>query len=91
MEWKEDTTATGAVPKRSTYNLLQHVSCKAVSESKFACDSNISLITDGPIGQYQFKYQLKGTQEDDTAEYAEVDASMKKDQSRLHDMTREKV
>ena len=73
------------LPRRSTYDLLQNVSCKAVSESKFACNSNVSLITDGPIGQYQFKYQLKGTQEDDTAEYAEVDASMKKIQGRLHD------
>jgi hypothetical protein len=73
------------LPKWSVYNLFQNTSCQAVSKSKFAYDSNVSVITDGPIAQYQFKCHLKGTQEKDTAEYAEVDASMKKMQGRLHE------
>jgi hypothetical protein len=34
--------------KRSVYDLFQNTSCEAMAESKFACNSNVSVITDGP-------------------------------------------
>ena len=65
--------------KRNTYDLFQNISCPAVSLSKFGCNSNVQLITDGPIGQYQFKDNFKptSTQDDDTKDYAMVDSSIK--------------
>jgi hypothetical protein len=72
-------------PKREQFDLFQNVSCKAISESKFACNTNISLITEGPVSQYQFKYQHKDTQGEDTVEYAEVDRSMKLMTGRVHE------
>jgi hypothetical protein len=47
------------LPKRNNYDLFQNVSCKVISESKLTCNSNVSIITDGPVGQYQFKYIMK--------------------------------
>jgi Helitron helicase-like domain at N-terminus len=38
------------LPKRVHYDLFQNVSCKAISESKLTCNSNVSIVTDGPIG-----------------------------------------
>jgi hypothetical protein len=58
--------------KRNKYDLFQNVSCTAISESKLACNSNVQMITDGPVGQYQFKYNFKGTNGDDTAAYEKV-------------------
>lgn len=55
--------------KRQAYDAFQNVSCPAISHSKLTCNTNISLIMPGPIGQYAFKYTLKGTQEEDTEEY----------------------
>ena len=46
--------------------------CPAVSYSRFACNSNISAIMPGPIGQYTFKYNVKDTQKDDVAPYTHV-------------------
>jgi hypothetical protein len=66
------------LPKRNTYDLFQNTSCRAISESKLACNTNAAIITDGPIGQYQFKYQHKKTQKDDVADYENVERSMKK-------------
>ena len=57
---------------------FQNVSCPAISESKLSCNINVALVFDGPIAQYQIKSMLKGTQEDDTTEYAEVEKSIKK-------------
>ena len=65
------------LPKRRKYDHFQNISCRAVSESKFSCNSNVSVITDGPVGQYSFKYVTKSTQEDDSAPYAEVENSIK--------------
>ena len=73
------------LPKRHSYDLFQNVSCKAISESKFTCNSNVSIITDGPVGQYQFKYQMKSTQDDDTAAYSLVEHSIKSLASRVHE------
>ena len=61
------------LPKRYTYDLFQNVCCKAISESKMTCNSNVAIITDGPVGQYQFKYVMKSTQEDDVAAYSQVE------------------
>ena len=44
----------------------------------------MSIITDGPIGQYQFKYLLKPTQDDDSADYAHVEQSIKSLAGRVH-------
>ena len=57
----------------------------AVSNSKFSCNSNVSVILDGPVAQYQFKCTTKGTQEDDTAAYAEVQRSIKSLEGRVHE------
>lgn len=66
------------LPKRGTYDLFQNVSCAAISESKFTCNSNVTVITDGPIGMYCCKYINKPNEKDDTAEYSQVEATMKK-------------
>jgi hypothetical protein len=73
------------LPKRHKFDLFQNVACHAISEFKFTCNSNISVITDGPVGQYPFKYVLKSTQEDDTAVYSLVEESIKSLQSRVHE------
>lgn len=73
------------LPKRHTYDCFQNVSCHAISEAKFTCNSNLSIITDGPVGMYQFKYIMKSTQDDDTAEYSLVESSIKSLQSRVHE------
>ena len=73
------------LPKRGTYDLFQNVSWKAVSESKLSCNTNLSLVTPGPLGQYQFKYQHKATQKDDTAAYREVETSIKGLKGRTHE------
>ena len=80
------------VPKRATYDLFQNVYCPAVSQTKFTCNSNISLITDGPVGQYMFKYCYKDNTNDQSAEYAEVDAAIKKaDGIRVHEDDRKEA
>jgi hypothetical protein len=58
--------------KRQAYDAFQNVSCHAISHSKLTCNTNISLIMPGPVGQYVFKYNMKDTQEDDTEEYERV-------------------
>ena len=81
VSWAGDQTIQPllqVLPKRRTYDLFQNVSCPAISESKLSCNINVALVFDGPIAQYQIKSMLKGTQEDDTTEYAEVEESIKK-------------
>jgi hypothetical protein len=73
------------LPKRSAYDLFQNTSCRAILDSKVACNSNAAVIMDGPIGQYQFKYQHKGTQKDDAADYENVERSIKNLSDRKHD------
>lgn len=79
------------LPKRGTYDMFQNASCRAISESKLSCNSNVSLITDGPVGQYQFKYQMKGTQEDDSRPYREVENSIKSLNGRAHEDDRKEA
>ena len=77
------------VPKRRKYDLFQNVSCPAISYSKFSCNNNVSTILDGPIGQYQHKYQEKETQKEDSAEYKEVENLIRNtDMERKHDSDR---
>ena len=64
--------------KRGKYDLFQNVSCKAISESKFACNSNVQLISDGPLAQYMIKYNFKPTNQEETAAYARVVESLKR-------------
>ena len=73
------------LPKRNCYDLFQNVCCPAISHSKLTCNSNIALITDGPLSQYQFKYQLKKTQKEDTMDYEDCLQSMKSMNGRSHD------
>jgi hypothetical protein len=50
-------------PQRNVYDLFQNVAIKAVSESKMTCNSNVSLVTPGPLALYKTKYQTKATQD----------------------------
>ena len=69
--------------QRHPFDAFQNVSCPAVSESKLTCNSNVSAIMPGPIGQYAFKYNLKDTQEEDTEAYKHVAEAMQKVLSKL--------
>ena len=66
------------MPKRLRYDVFQNPCCRAVSESKLACNSNVSMQTPGPLSCYQVKYTTKNTQIDDTEEYSEVSKTVKK-------------
>ena len=77
------------IPKRNTYDLFQNVSCNATSHSKFTCNSNVSLILDGPIGQCMHKCQQKANQDEESADYKEVEAQVKKfNGERVHENDR---
>jgi hypothetical protein len=76
------------LPKRRPYDLFQNVSCNAISQTKLSCNTNVSLVTDGPIGAYQHKYQLKPNRDDEQAEYATIEADMKKLKGRVHESDR---
>jgi len=73
-------------PERHSYDAFQNVSCRAISHSKLACNTNVSIVMDGPTGQYSFKYNMKGTQKDDEKEYGRVEEATRKVLSslRLH-------
>ena len=58
--------------KRTMYDSFQNESCSAISESRLTCNTNVSALMPGPNGQYTFKYQLKGTQEEDAIAYTRV-------------------
>ena len=64
--------------ERHEYDAFQNVSCPAISHSKVPQNSNVSVVMTGPVGQYQFKYNLKGTQEDDEREYSVVKSACAK-------------
>jgi PIF1-like helicase len=64
--------------KRHAYDAFQNVSCPAISQSKFSCNTNIAIIVPGPVSQYTFKYQLKDTQEDDTERYQRMAEAVRK-------------
>ena len=54
------------------------------------CNTNISLLFPGPVGQYTFKYNLKDTQKDDVEKYNRVSKSTQKSLSaaRSHESDR---
>ena len=80
------------LPKRNTCDLFQNVCCRAVSFSKFSCNSNLSVILDGPIGQYMHKYQEKQNQNEETADYKEVERSIRKMKGeRIHEDDRKEA
>ena len=88
FEWngtEKEQPIIEVLPKRQKYDCFQNVSCRAISEAKFTCNSNVSVITDGPVGVYQVKYSTKDTQDDDTAAYAAVEHSIKSMESRVHE------
>ena len=47
------------LPKHGQCDLFQNTACNAISHSKSVCNSNASLILDGPIGQCMHKCQEK--------------------------------
>lgn len=65
-------------PQRRAFDLFQNVSIKAVSESKMTCNSNVSVITPGPLAVYTTKYQTKGTQHDEQEYFAAVALTVQK-------------
>ena len=60
------------VPKRSAYDVFQNLSLNCWNKTKFACNTNINLIMPGPVSQYTFKYQNKGTQQEDAQRYDKI-------------------
>ena len=58
--------------KRNALDAFQNTSCAAISESKMSCNSNVAAVMLGPVAQYNFKYNFKDTQKDDTEEYKYV-------------------
>ena len=83
------------LPSRRRYDLFQNTACRAISESAIACNTNLQLLTGGPVSAYQFKYHIKPTEEDDTNEYDNVQTVMKKlltaETSQVHDITKKEA
>ena len=84
-----DATMFDIVPRRNQFDLFQNTSCRAISESAVACNTNLQMQTGGPVAGYQMKYTHKNTQKDDTSDYADSQTTMKKilcaELPRLHD------
>lgn len=57
------------VPERGSLDVCMNNYCPIVSETKLACNSNISVIVNGVQAFYVTKYTSKCTQEDDSGEY----------------------
>ena len=88
FKWKGNTMERPFLefaPKHGQYDCFQNSSCKAISESKLACNTNCSLCIEGPTVQYQFKYHLKGNQEIESSGYEEVKQSIQKMDGRRHE------
>jgi hypothetical protein len=79
----EDRYIKEVCVRRPAYDAFQNVSCHAISHSKLTCNTNVAAIMQGPIGQYSFKYHLKGTQKDDTEEYERVAQATRKVLSKI--------
>jgi len=88
FEWNgsvRDQPLVELLAKRNVYDLFQNKAITAISESKFACNTNASVITDGPVSGYMIKYNFKDNQQDDSADYKHVEASIKSMGSRRHE------
>ena len=59
-------------PRRGEFDQFQNVSCPAISQSKMTCNSNIKIISPGPVVIYVTKYAWKDTQRQDTEPYSAV-------------------
>ena len=59
--------------KRKGADAFVNESCTAISQSKFTCNTNIQVVTPGPLAQYGIKYTIKKTQEEDLEEYEKVE------------------
>jgi hypothetical protein len=79
----EDRYIKEVCVRRPAYDAFQNVSCHAISHSQLTCNTNVAAIMQGPIGQYSFKYHLKGTQKDDTEEYERVAQATRKVLSKI--------
>ena len=64
--------------QRHECDAFQNVCCPAVSHSKLTCNSNISALMPGPVGQHAFKHNLKDTQTDDLQACARVSEATRK-------------
>ena len=54
------------IPKRNVYDAFQNVSIHCWNRTKFACNTNLTLLMPGPCSQYVFKYSHKGTKKEDS-------------------------
>jgi len=68
---------------RHAYDAFQNEYCKAVTQSRLCCNSNVTFVMYGRVGQYNFKYAVKGTQEDDTKDYNGVQEGFQRANFRL--------
>jgi AAA domain/Helitron helicase-like domain at N-terminus len=66
------------VLKRHRYDAFQNPCCRAISHSKFSCNSNLQFVAPGPLAVYTFWYSFKGTQKDDTSRFDLVISSVRK-------------
>ena len=74
--------------RRGAYDLCQNICCTAISQSKLSCNSNIALIMDGPVGQYQHKYQQKANQDEESHDYKRIEDDVRKLNGRVHEEDR---
>ena len=56
-------------PRRRRYDVFTNSHCPVISESKIACNSNVSFIVNDRIAFYVSKYVSKNTQKDDNIDY----------------------
>ena len=73
--------------RRHAYDAFQNVSCPAIGHSKMTCNTNVAAIMPGPIAPYTFKYHIKETQKDDTAEYERVGHSARKSMQKAQNLS----
>ena len=60
------------LPERGSLDVCMNNYCPMVSETKLACNSNVSVIVNGVQAFYVTKYTSKNTQEQDSSEYENV-------------------
>ena len=74
------------VPKCNVYDAFQNVSIHCWNRTKFACNTNLTLLMPGPYSQYVFKYSHKGTQKEGIQTYDEVFTIIEKILTRPEEM-----
>ena len=58
--------------RRGRFDELQNISCPVISESKMTCNSNVQILSPGPIMVYTTKYLSKANQKEETNDYGRV-------------------